>query len=177
MIRHRTQLESPVGPLGLIASDDALIAIDFDAAAGASDDRDHPLLARARRQLSEYFAGSRSVFDLPLAPEGSQWQRAVWTALGAIPFASTLSYAEIARALGRPKAARAVGAANGKNPIPIVIPCHRVIGADGSLTGYGGGIEKKRWLIAHERNPARRLGRERVSSAQRVSGSGGAERA
>jgi methylated-DNA-[protein]-cysteine S-methyltransferase len=154
MSRHRTQLKSPIGPLRLIASDDALLAIDFDAAADACDDRDHPLLARARRQLSEYFAGSRSVFDLPLAPEGSPWQRAVWTALGAIPFARTLSYAEIARALGRPTAARAVGAANGKNPIPIVIPCHRVIGADGSLTGYGGGIEKKRWLIAHERRPA-----------------------
>jgi methylated-DNA-[protein]-cysteine S-methyltransferase len=176
MTRHRTRLESPIGPLRLIASDTALIAIDFDAAADSSDDRDHPLLARARRQLSEYFAGSRSVFDLPLAPEGSQWQRAVWTALGAIPFASTPSYAEIARALGRPKAARAVGAANGKNPIPIVIPCHRVIGADGSLTGYGGGIEKKRWLIDHERCPASRLARERACSVQRASGSGADER-
>jgi methylated-DNA-[protein]-cysteine S-methyltransferase len=112
--------------------------------------RDDVAFASTREQLSEYFAGERSEFDLPLAPEGTAFQRKVWNALCTIPYGETLSYGGLARRIGQPTAARAVGLANGSNPLPIVVPCHRVIGADGSLTGFGGGIERKRWLLAHE---------------------------
>ena len=152
MNRYRTHLESPLGGLAVIASDEAILAIEFDALPEPDDARGHPLLERARTQLEEYFAGRRTTFDLPLAPDGSDWQRCVWRALQTIPFAETTSYAEIAERVDRPKSARAVGAANSKNPIAIVIPCHRVIGADGSLTGYAGGMDKKRWLLTHERS-------------------------
>ncbi|MBL8954533.1 MAG: methylated-DNA--[protein]-cysteine S-methyltransferase [Myxococcaceae bacterium] len=108
------------------------------------------LLERAAKQLAEYFAGERETFDLPLEPRGTGFQRAVWKALGEIAFGETVSYAHIAKKIGRPKAVRAVGAANGQNPISLIIPCHRVIGADGSLTGYGGGLPKKKWLLQHE---------------------------
>ena len=101
-------------------------------------------------QLGEYFAGGRFAFDLPLAPRGSAFQLRVWQALRAIPYGETTSYGAIARSLGVPEGARAVGLANGQNPISIVVPCHRVIGADGSLTGYGGGLPAKQWLLAHE---------------------------
>ncbi|HEX4834615.1 MAG TPA: methylated-DNA--[protein]-cysteine S-methyltransferase [Trebonia sp.] len=105
----------------------------------------------AARQLAEYFAGMRTGFDLPLAPRGSEFQLAVWEQLTRIPFGATTSYGEVALALGKsPVASRAVGLANGKNPISIIVPCHRVIGADGSMTGYGGGIERKEWLLRHE---------------------------
>jgi len=109
-----------------------------------------PLLARVRQQLEEYFARIRTSFDLPLDPVGSEFQRRVWDALRAIPYGTTVSYSDIARRLGDARATRAVGAANGQNPIPIIVPCHRVIGADGDLTGFGGGIERKRWLLEHE---------------------------
>ncbi|HMA45123.1 MAG TPA: methylated-DNA--[protein]-cysteine S-methyltransferase, partial [Gemmatimonadales bacterium] len=101
-------------------------------------------------QLDDYFARRRAVFDLPLAAAGTPFQQRVWRALRQIPFGATESYAGLARRLGAPAAARAVGAANGQNPIPIIVPCHRVIGADGDLTGFGGGLERKRWLLAHE---------------------------
>lgn len=104
----------------------------------------------SRRQLAEYFAGNRQAFDLKLAPQGTPFQRAVWRALGEIPFGTTCCYADIARRIGRPTAVRAVGAANGRNPVAIVVPCHRVIGRDGSLTGYAGGLDRKRWLLEHE---------------------------
>lgn len=107
-------------------------------------------LVKAREQLNEYFAGSRTAFDLPLAAQGTAVQKEVWHALTQIPFGETRSYGEIARQLGKPKASRAIGAANGRNPISIIVPCHRVIGADGSLTGFGGGLERKQWLLAHE---------------------------
>ncbi|MCC6407393.1 MAG: methylated-DNA--[protein]-cysteine S-methyltransferase [Planctomycetes bacterium] len=110
-----------------------------------------PELARVRDELAAYFAGERESFDLELSPRGTPFQRAVWQALCAIPFGETRSYAELARRIGRPKAVRAVGAANGANPWAIVVPCHRVIGADGSLTGYAGGLERKRELLARER--------------------------
>ena len=112
------------------------------------------MLDRAAEQLREYFDGTRRVFDLPLAPEGTAFQRIAWRALEAIPYAETRSYGEQARAIGRPAASRAVGAANGKNPISIIVPCHRVIGASGDLTGYGGGMDAKRWLLAHEQRVA-----------------------
>ena len=109
-----------------------------------------PLLLEAERQLAEYFAGKRKTFDLPLAPKGTAFQRSVWQALRDIPYGETRSYGEIARAVGNPKASRAVGMANHRNPVPVLIPCHRVIGADGTLTGYGGGTERKALLLALE---------------------------
>lgn len=150
-------LDSPIGELLIVATDAGLTSVHFpgwrfDAAtarptrAGAAAD----LLARARAQLAEYFAGARTTFDLPLAAEGSLFQRRVWDALRAIPFGATVSYGELARRLGGSANARAVGAANARNPIPVIVPCHRVLGADGSLVGFGGGIERKRWLLAHE---------------------------
>jgi methylated-DNA-[protein]-cysteine S-methyltransferase len=114
------------------------------------EDPDDPLLQQLRRELDAYFAGALRRFTVPLAPRGTEFQRAVWAALLTIDFGETCSYADIARAIGRPTATRAVGAANGQNPIAVVIPCHRVIGSDRSLTGYGGGLDRKRWLLAHE---------------------------
>jgi len=153
-------VSSPIGPLTLIATDHALTEIRFgadDDAPDAPDDaRDHPIVAAAAAQLAAYFAGARRTFDLPLAPTGTAFQRAVWRALGDVAYGQTTGYGALARALGRPTAARAVGAANGANPLPIVVPCHRVIGADGTLTGYAGGLTIKRWLLAHEAATAAR---------------------
>jgi len=112
--------------------------------------RNDAAFADAIRQLQEYFDGARVTFDIPLAPHGTEFQRRVWMALRDIPYAETVSYAQVAREIGNPRGVRAVGLANGRNPISIVVPCHRVIGSDGSLTGYGGGIERKQWLLAHE---------------------------
>jgi methylated-DNA-[protein]-cysteine S-methyltransferase len=111
-------------------------------------------------QLAEYFAGTRKAFSLPLRPAGTAFQQSVWAALQEIPFGATLSYGELARRIGQPAAARAVGAANGANPLPIVVPCHRVIGADHSLTGFGGGLATKRFLLAHEARLSRNLARQ-----------------
>jgi methylated-DNA-[protein]-cysteine S-methyltransferase len=111
---------------------------------------DHAVLRQAQAQLAEYFAGQRRDFDLPLAPQGTEFQREVWWELANIPFGGTISYAELALRVGRPTATRAVGAANGRNPLPIVLPCHRVIGADGSLTGFGGGLPTKEFLLQLE---------------------------
>ncbi|MFN3630483.1 MAG: methylated-DNA--[protein]-cysteine S-methyltransferase [Casimicrobiaceae bacterium] len=149
-------LESPIGELLAIERDGALT--DLHVLAGrhvptrAADWRAErtPLMAAVARQLAEYFAGERRVFDLPLAPLGTAFQRAAWRALLAIPYGQTRSYAEQARALGRPTATRAVGAANSRNPIAILIPCHRVIAADGGLGGYAGGLPVKRALLAIE---------------------------
>lgn len=150
-------VSSPIGPLTLIATDHALTEIRFGADDDAPDDaRDHPIVAAAAAQLAAYFAGARRTFDLPLAPTGTAFQRAVWRALGDVAYGQTTGYGALARALGRPTAARAVGAANGANPLPIVVPCHRVIGADGTLTGYAGGLTIKRWLLAHEAATAAR---------------------
>ena len=104
------------------------------------------------KQLDDYFKGRRTQFDLPLAPDGTEFQQQVWQALLSIPYGQTMSYGELAKIIHRPKASRAVGAANGANPIPIIIPCHRVIGASGSLTGFGGGLPTKKWLLAHEQS-------------------------
>jgi len=139
---------TPVGPLLLVARDGALTALHFGAGPGPGerDDAD-PVLLAAAAQLREYFAGARTSFDVPLAPEGTAFQRAVWEQLRRIPYGATESYGEIARRLGSPTASRAVGAANGRNPIAIIVPCHRVIGANGSLTGYAGGLDCKRALL------------------------------
>ena len=150
-----TTMDSPVGPLVLAGDETALTLIGFTTGPKASSiDPDwvcEPTAFEAvRTQLKEYFAGQRQVFDLTLRPEGTEFQRAVWQALTRIPYGETCSYGEIATAIGRPKAVRAVGAANGRNPLPIVVPCHRVIGSNGSLTGFGGGLENKEWLLALE---------------------------
>ena len=152
-----TRFESPIGELLLTASDSALTAVWFPGsgdvtAAPANDGRGpaNAVLTRACEQLAEYFAGRRTTFAVPLEPAGTPFQRRVWDALLAIPYGTTLSYSDLARRLGDVRATRAVGAANGRNPIPIIVPCHRVVGADGSLTGFGGGLDRKRWLLEHE---------------------------
>ena len=140
-----TMVNSPIGPLTLTERDGALVRLSFGAQGPC--DPPTPLLRRAIGQLNEYFAGTRRSFDLPLAPSGTEFQRACWDALVEIPYGETRSYGEQAARIGRPDRARAVGAANGANPIAIIQPCHRVIGADGSLTGFGGGLETKRRLL------------------------------
>ncbi len=149
------EIESPVGPLLAVADDSGLRRIYFPErgrahAPEAGWVRDPEPFRELRAQLAEYFAGRRRTFSLKLAPEGTEFQRATWRALAAIPYGETISYAELARRIGRPAASRAVGAANGANPLPIVVPCHRVIGADGSLTGFGGGLPVKRALLELE---------------------------
>lgn len=150
-------VESPVGELKLVASDKGLTAILWEnddpkrVRLGALvEDREHPVLKCVERQLQEYFAGSRTAFDLELDFVGTDFQKKVWRALLAIPFGQTRTYAQIANEIGNPKAVRAVGAANGKNPISVVAPCHRVIGSNGALTGFAGGLEAKRYLLSHE---------------------------
>ncbi|MFT3838734.1 MAG: methylated-DNA--[protein]-cysteine S-methyltransferase [Myxococcaceae bacterium] len=148
-------MTSPVGPLRLFADDEALVGVYFsktkdEPPEGAKQVKSHPMLDRAERELREYFAGKRKDFDVPLRPQGTDFQRQVWKQLSRIPFGERISYAELAKRIGNPKAMRAVGSANGCNPIPIIVPCHRVVGADGSLTGFGGGIANKRILLDHE---------------------------
>lgn len=149
------RIPSPVGPLLLAGDRHALHTIEFESSRNSMSRRDWveeecALLRVAASQLHEYFEGARQQFELPLAPRGTPFQLAAWLALAEIPYGQTRSYAEQAASLGRPTATRAVGAANGRNPLPIVLPCHRVIGANGALTGFGGGLEAKRWLLAHE---------------------------
>jgi methylated-DNA-[protein]-cysteine S-methyltransferase len=160
------RLQTPVGELLLTASDTALTGVYFptsrrgpppthradwteDAGQGPTGPTSE-MLARAVQQLNEYFAGQRTTFDLPLEAMGSVFEHRVWKALRSIPYGTTTSYGDLAKRLGDPNATRAVGSANGKNPIPIIIPCHRVVGANGDLTGFGGGLDRKRWLLEHE---------------------------
>jgi methylated-DNA-[protein]-cysteine S-methyltransferase len=163
MTYYTTTLESPCGPLLCVVDEaGAVVRIEFGKgrdsqkitkkmrAHGIEVVEDPTRTAGLSRQLAEYFAGERREFDLTLAPEGTPFERSVWDELRRIPFGETRSYGEIARAIGRPSASRAVGRANGANPIPIVVPCHRVIGADGSLTGFGGGLEAKSRLLEIE---------------------------
>jgi methylated-DNA-[protein]-cysteine S-methyltransferase len=146
----RTVVDSPIGPLGLIASAVGLRAVLFDGRSIRAEGRS-PVLLDATRQLEDYFNGDLVNFEVPLELEGTEFQRRCWLALASIPYGQTVSYGEQARRLGLgPDAARAVGAANGQNPLPIVLPCHRVIGADGSLTGFGGGLDVKRFLLELE---------------------------
>ena len=152
---HYRRIASPVGALIIAASDAGLHAIEFPRNRHPADREgwmpgDHRLLDLAARQLDDYFAAKRCVFDLPLAPCGTEFQRAVWMALAGIGYGETISYAQLAQRVGKPTAMRAVGAANGRNPLPIVLPCHRVIGADGALTGFGGGLPTKQFLLELE---------------------------
>lgn len=148
---------TPIGPVTLLADGDELIGLYLEVHKHGADPSGYgervetdPLLDEAARQLTQYFTGARTKFELPLRPMGTDFQQRVWRALSEIPFGQTWSYGELAEHIGSPTASRAVGLANGRNPISIVIPCHRVIGANGSMTGYGGGIERKRWLLSHE---------------------------
>jgi methylated-DNA-[protein]-cysteine S-methyltransferase len=151
-----TIYESPLGPLTLVASDAGLRRLRFPDDAGSDDEaqRDPGALATIVEQLEEYFAGERRTFDIELDLRGTPFQRAVWGQLLTIPYGSTRSYGELARTIGRPDRARAVGAAVGATPVPIIVPCHRMIGADGSLTGYGGGLPRKRALLDLEASVA-----------------------
>jgi methylated-DNA-[protein]-cysteine S-methyltransferase len=160
MMLFTTTLKSPVGLLRLYATQGALTAIYLENHKGApelvaTEREDLPVLLTARRQLEEYFAGERVSFELPLEPMGTPFQRTVWSALQEIPLGVTWSYAELARRVGKAGAARAVGSANGKNPLSIVVPCHRVVGSNGTLTGYAGGVPTKRWLLEHEQRMRR----------------------
>ena len=157
-ILHSTTHRTPVGELTLVASDHGLRAVLWPKLspqrAGIHPrprrDPDHPILRRTAQQLDEYFVGTRTGFELPLDLEGTRFQLAAWRSRAGIPFGATTTYGRQAAALGIPTAARAVGAANGANPVCIVLPCHRVIGANGSLTGFGGGLPVKQWLLDHE---------------------------
>ena len=149
-------MRSPLGPMKLTGTEKSLTALDFvDEKEGTPADTENSrrppaVLTDAAAQLDDYFKGRRAVFTLPLAPAGTAFQVRVWQALQKVPYGRTVSYGDIARAIGHPNACRAVGGANNRNPISIVIPCHRIIGADGRLTGYGGGLWRKKWLLEHE---------------------------
>lgn len=152
-----TTFESPVGPLTLTAEGGVLTRLDMgevhearSRSEGAAGGAGRRWLEPVTEQLSAYFAGDQLEFDLLTRAKGTEFQRRVWAELSRIPYGTTASYGQIAERIGSPKACRAVGLANHQNPIAIIVPCHRVIGADGSLTGYGGGLERKRWLLAHE---------------------------
>jgi methylated-DNA-[protein]-cysteine S-methyltransferase len=148
-----TVYESPIGSLVLASNGEALIQVEFEGgkyplpAHPAGDDK---ILRQAKRELDAYFAGKLKTFTVPVAPQGTAFQRKAWAALQKIPYGATRTYGQQAKAIGSPSASRAVGAANGRNPIPVVIPCHRVIGSNGSLTGFGGGMERKQFLLELE---------------------------
>lgn len=159
--KYRSYYHSRIGILEIIVTDEAVLSIDFVSEVipgGPGDgvfymkapDR-HPLLKACSQQLDEYFKGKRKEFDLPVQPQGTPFQESAWAELRKIPYGTVISYGEQARRMGKEKAVRAVGGANGKNKIVIVIPCHRVIGKDGKLTGFGAGIDKKQWLLEHEK--------------------------
>jgi methylated-DNA-[protein]-cysteine S-methyltransferase len=145
-------VDTPIGRLLLSARKGRLSQVEFGATAALSSNA--PPFAEAEAQLHAYFAGGLERFELPLAPGGTAFQRSVWDAVAEIPYGSTTTYSELAARIGRPSACRAVGAANGRNPLPVIVPCHRVVGAAGALTGYGGGLERKRLLLALETSQA-----------------------
>ncbi len=163
-------VSSPVGPLHLIAHERALTGVYFRTpiALDAGPSSGRSMLERAARELDEYFAGRRRTFSVPLEATGTPFQLRVWRALSAVPFGETRSYSEIAAAIGHPRAVRAVGAANRANPHAIMVPCHRVIGADGTLTGYGGGLANKTWLLAHERLTSQFTWRSEIESSSSI---------
>ena len=146
---------TPIGQLTIAADDSGLRFVLFENnkydVPGRQDwRRDAGVTQRVREQFLQYFAGERQIFNLPLNPTGTEFQKKTWATLAQIPFGQTWSYSELAAKIALPKAVRAVGAANGRNPLPIILPCHRVIGANGSLTGFGGGLPTKKWLLEHE---------------------------
>lgn len=143
-------LESPIGALRITADSTAIVSINFMNPGEIIFSETNTVIDECKKQLKEYFRGTLFAFDLPLAPEGSDFQKKVWEVLLEIPFGGTTSYEKIAVKLGDRNSVRAVGNANGKNPIPIIIPCHRVVGKNNSLTGYAGGLKRKQWLLSHE---------------------------
>lgn len=150
-MRKRKTIQSPLGSLTLVEEDGALVQLSFDGyTVLESEEVDSPLLREAERQLASYFAGQLQVFSLPLCTRGTPFQEKVWCALQKIPYGETCTYGELAAMIGQPTAARAVGGANHRNPLAIIIPCHRVVAAHGGLGGYGGGLDKKQWLLALE---------------------------
>jgi methylated-DNA-[protein]-cysteine S-methyltransferase len=148
---YQTFYKSPLGYIRITATRDSILTLYFEEKSGPGN-HDLPFcMKECVKQIDEYFKGWRKAFYLKLAPRGTEFQRLIWRQLEKIPFGSVVSYSEIAGIIGKPNAFRAVGSANGKNPISIIIPCHRVVGSNGSLTGYGGGLWRKEWLLAHER--------------------------
>ena len=146
----RIVFDTPVGPMALEGTEDALTALYLPNTPVEPVGAETPLLAQGREELLEYFGGKRRTFDLPLKPQGTPFQQKVWSALADIPYGQTITYGELACRVGCPKGSRAVGQANHRNPLPILLPCHRVVGANGTLTGYGGGLELKEWLLRLE---------------------------
>ena len=156
-MKHHDFYESPHGQMLLVADDNGLSGVYFDGQKYLPQvetewrrDVSHPTLAQAKRELAEYFGGERKRFDIPLAPEGTAFQIAVWKAISSVSFGETISYGELARRAGSPGNARAAGAATGRNPITIIVPCHRIVASNGSLTGYAGGLQRKRSLLELE---------------------------
>jgi methylated-DNA-[protein]-cysteine S-methyltransferase len=162
-------INSPIGPLRIGVGERGIVSLDFAAEATAPRATTSPpppeaaeVLRRTREELGEYFGGVRTSFSVPVDLKGTPFQMRVWAALRRIPYGTTLSYKEIAAAVGNARATRAVGGANHRNPISIIVPCHRVVGSDGQLTGYGGGIGRKEWLLAHERRHSRKANEARA---------------
>jgi methylated-DNA-[protein]-cysteine S-methyltransferase len=152
--KHKAHYESPIGLIRIVGTDDGIMSLDFVEARSTEPSSIHPCLRKALDQIEEYFRGKRRTFSLELVLEGTRFQERVWKELMRIPFGVTASYRDVAESIGNRKATRAVGNANGKNKIAIIIPCHRVIGSDGSLTGYASGVWRKKWLLEHERDVA-----------------------
>ena len=167
------RLDTPIGHLLLVGTDCGLSRISFPTSKRVSTPHpswieDVSAFVEARTQLRAWFSGELRLFELALDADGTDFQCAVWNSLRAIPFGETRTYTDIAEGIGRPTASRAVGAANGANPLPIVVPCHRVVGADGSLTGFAGGVETKRWLLAHEAGLAGPTGRSNALASDQL---------
>ncbi len=156
MCEDRAYFRSPIGVIEIIGTDQGITELHFVGRKGRRKTRENPSLKEALSQIDEYFRGRRKDFSLELRLQGTEFQRKVWRELLRIPYGRTASYAEIAAAVGSPRAARAVGQANHRNPIAILVPCHRIIGRGGGLTGYGGGLWRKRWLLAHEKKVFRK---------------------
>jgi methylated-DNA-[protein]-cysteine S-methyltransferase len=173
-------IDSPIGELYLTATDGGLTAVYFDTPRrkissqwlpdGGKGGRASAVLGQTRKQLAAYFAGTLTTFDLPLVFAGTEFQERVWHALQTVAFGQSTSYGALARQIGAPSAPRAVGAANGRNPIPIIVPCHRVIGSTGALTGFGGGIHRKQWLLDHERGVLSELLGEQAAEQRTTAG-------
>ncbi|WP_029767819.1 methylated-DNA--[protein]-cysteine S-methyltransferase [Haloglycomyces albus] len=154
---YYTYMDSPIGIVNLTANDQGVTRLHLNEEPTVPKEAGNTVLAQTMEQLKAYFAGELQEFTVPLDPDGTEFQRQVWSGLQDIPYGHTWSYGELAQHIGRPSAVRAVGLANGRNPVSLIVPCHRVIGADGSLTGYAGGIERKKFLLDHEKhilNPA-----------------------
>jgi methylated-DNA-[protein]-cysteine S-methyltransferase len=144
--------QSPIGAVEILGTQEQIVALNFVDRMGKTDEKLPVIMRNCLGQIDEYFKGKRKAFNIALLLKGTEFQKSVWQQLVKVPFGNVSSYREIAVALGKPSACRAVGNANGKNPISIIIPCHRIIGSNGNLTGYGGGLWRKEWLLSHERH-------------------------